>query len=111
MDNMIDITGTDLRELMKKVYDMSEPVGLGMRHYRPGPLDDEMLDKILTKIGKPTDEDVLIHMDYVHGRCCKFCVWHKDGKLLINNRWPDHSLGQLVILHDIIHCVPKKLGV
>jgi hypothetical protein len=36
MDNKIDITGVDMVEFVKKVYELSLPQGMGFLHYQEG---------------------------------------------------------------------------
>ena len=97
-DNMIKITGVDLVELVKTVYDMSDPVGMGYMHYREGSLSDHDAQMhIDMDAGDFLGASIVVGMDYVHGRCCKFNV-HRDNKtkdLYIMDRWSDHSKKQL----------------
>lgn len=95
MENMIDITGADLRELVKAAYDVSQPQGAGFIHYTPGPLSDEEADEIIQR-SKGGNEAV--YMDYVKGRSVKLGVITKDGRLYIHDRWYDHTPGQLASL-------------
>ena len=100
MENMIDITGIDLKKFVKKVYELSVPIGLGFIRARDGELSDEDAEKIIKGVefdypASKTNDSTPIRMDYVHGRCCKMIVFQKDGKLYINNNWNDHSKGQL----------------
>ncbi len=96
-ENMIDITGTDLREFVKMVYKLSSPQGLGMLHYTEGPLTDEEVDAILSM----DDHLYRLYMDYVNGRSCKMTVYKVNDKLFINDSWFDHSDEQLNILLEI----------
>ena len=101
-----DLTNVDLRELVKGAYRHSNPVGLGLIHYREGELDDETIDKVIW-----WDKMHVIDIDYLHGRCVKFHVvnaehphWQHlldvpDGvKYFTPTRWYDHTDGQLVDL-------------
>ena len=87
MEGMIDITGADLREVARAVYEMSAPQGLGFLHYQEGGLDDEDIDSLL----RDENNRIALSMDYVHGRACKFTVFREDGRLYIRNRWYDHT--------------------
>jgi hypothetical protein len=80
---MIDVTGIDLVEFAKAVYEASLPQGLGVLHAAPGPLSDEEARSIA--------EAPKFSMDYVGGRACKMCVSQRDGKLLIADTWYDHT--------------------
>jgi len=84
MKHMIEITGTDMVKFVKKVYDLSSPLGLGLLHFRDEPLSDEDAEEI---VNSPCG----VTMDYVHGRACKMRVTEKDGKLYIPDTWFDHS--------------------
>lgn len=90
----VKIPTTRVPDLVKKVYDMSIPVGLGIMHHRPGPLDDATLESILSR--GPGH----VHMDYVRGRQCKFSTRASDSEdyVLIHPTWYDHSDKQLVEL-------------
>lgn len=92
---MIDVTGVDMVELVKKAYELSRPQGMGMLHFDPTPLTDEEA-KILIEEG----EDGEVHLDYVRGRACKFNVFNKDGELSIRDSWYDHTDQHLVDLLD-----------
>lgn len=84
---MIDITGVDLKALVKKVYELSSPQGMGFLHFEVEPLsDEEALSLIDDKRG--------IEMDYIKGRACKFSAKYRDGKLVISDSWYDHSGAQ-----------------
>lgn len=84
----IDITGVDLAKFVKDVYDLSRPQGMGFLHARDGALDDATVAQIIAQTER---KPLRLYMDYVHGRACKMGVSEKDGKLLINDRWFDHS--------------------
>ena len=82
---MIDITGIDLVEFAKKVYELSVSQGLGMFHFTPEPLADEEAKQFIH------EGYIALSMDYVKGRACKMKVWNKDGKLTTNDNWYDHT--------------------
>ena len=93
---MIEITGVDLKQFVKDVYDLSQPQGLGILHFTPEPLSDEDAASILSNWDK--DGRFALCMDYVHGRACKMDVFREDGKLMIHDNWYDHTEDQLVTL-------------
>lgn len=90
----INITGVDLKKFVKEVYNLSQPQGLGILHYREGGLTDEEAESILAE-GTPHHP---VDMDYVHGRACKMVVFNNDDKLTIPDRWYDHTDNQLIEL-------------
>jgi len=90
-ENMIEITGADLKDVAKHVYDLSSPQGMGFLHYQEGGLADEDAEKLIDH----DDDRCPLSMDYVHGRACKFTVFQEDGKLFIRKSWFDHSESDL----------------
>lgn len=91
MDGMIEVTGVDLRELVKGAYALSRPVGIGFLHYKDGELDDATVDEIVRSEGRSA-----VSMDYVYGRQCKFHVTRdEDGRLWTNSSWYDHTSSDL----------------
>lgn len=99
---MIDVTNCGMRKLIAKAYELSVPQGLGFLHFTPRPLSDAEIDTIISH-GKGTNYPV--SMDYVNGRSIKLHVMLKEGKLLIPDRWYDHSDPQLAELCDAIGAV------
>ena len=93
---MIDITGTDLIKFVKKVYELSQPQGLGFLHYQEGGLSDEEAKTLIKENG-----NYVVNMDYVKGRACKMIVFRKNNKLLIQDSWYDHTDNQLKELLSI----------
>lgn len=95
---MIDITELDLRKFIAKAYDLSVPFGMGMLHFQPGPLPEEMIDRILAA----SDEGarIAVSMDYVMGRAVKMTVFRDGDRLFIRNDWFDHSPVHLERLLD-----------
>jgi len=89
---MIDITEVDLVKFAQKVYEHSSPQGLGALHYNPSPLSEEEAKELLDT---RADSRYPLSMDYVHGRACKMTVYAKEGKLLIDDAWYDHTDYQL----------------
>lgn len=87
---MIDITGVNLADFAKKVYELSRPQGMGFLHYQPKPLTDDEANNLVKEDGRwPLD------MDYVNGRACKMTVFRDGDKLHIHDNWYDHSSEQL----------------
>ena len=84
---MIDVTGVDMVKLVKKVYDLSRPQGLGMMHFEPGGLSDAEVKSLIR-------DDGTVDMDYIRGRACKFHVWIKDDRFVISDNWYDHTDAQ-----------------
>lgn len=93
----------DYRKLIKKVYELSAPLGMGHFCTIEGCLPEKTVDKIMA--GASHDFDLSykdnfdgegapkISMDYIHGRCCKFCTFkdYETGKYAINYDWRDHN--------------------
>ncbi len=92
-ENMIEITGVDLVKFVQKVYELSNPQGLGFLHYQEGQLEIEEAERIID-IWK-NDERMALGMDYIRGRSCKMDVWKDDNKLWIQNDWYDHTKMEL----------------
>lgn len=87
-ENMIEITGANLVEVVKAVYDLSRPQGMGFLHFDSAPLTDEEAKSLIAF----TNPRVPVDLDYVKGRACKFFVRREeDGTLWIQNSWYDHS--------------------
>lgn len=88
---MITIPKDKLNDLIRHVYDMSQPVGLGILHFTPKPLSDEEIASMIHPEGRQA-----VRMDYVNGRQCKMSVFRKeDGDYEIYDTWYDHSPEQL----------------
>jgi len=88
---MINITGIDLVKFVKKVYELSNPQGLGFLHYNPQPLTDEEAEKYIFK----KDNSCIVMMDYVKGRSCKMNVFKNGDIFEISDKWYDHTDNQL----------------
>ena len=96
MPSEVDLTGVDLKEFAKKVYDLSVPQGFGFLHAVSGSLSDEDAISIVDRF---TDsERIALDMDYIRGRACKMTVFKKDGKLFTYIPWYDHTDEQLAKL-------------
>lgn len=100
-ENMIEITGIDLKKLVQEVYDLSRPVGMGFFHFTPEPLTDAEINDVLAHSIVSGGKCVL-HLDYVKGRACKFGVWKYENRLYIHDHWYDHTDSELEILLERI---------
>lgn len=103
-EGKIDVTDIPLAKLVRTAYVLSRPQGLGFIHARDGGLDDDTLHDIL-KRGEG-DSWCAASMDYVHGRAVKLDVRRIDDRLYIDNKWFDHSDGQLRQLLDEVGLSP-----
>jgi len=100
---MIDVTDVDLKQFAKDVYDLSVPQGMGFLHFKLGhTLPEEEAEEL---VARSQDEvSRALDMDYVHGRACKMSVLRRDGRLVINDDWydhTDHQLRELLSRHGI----------
>ena len=88
----------DLKKLVAEVFSMSKPQGMGYMHFTEAPLPDDEIAGIVDR--EAPDKFIVLHMDYVRGRACKFLVFReKDtGKLCIDTYWYDHTHADLVEL-------------
>ena len=94
-EEWLDVTGVDLRKLIREVYNLSVPQGLGHLHYTPEGLSDDEVNQILSNTGYT---HLAVAMDYVKGRACKMNVYKEDDRLYIPDKWFDHTDEQLVEL-------------
>lgn len=88
-----------LKEAVKKAYELSQPVGMGILHYREGPLTDEEAQGLIDLC--KGSHMKLVRMDYVHGRCCKLTIYRHptdESLALIVAYWQDHTDSQLAEL-------------
>lgn len=110
MEKFIDITGCDLRELIRAAYDLSKPVGLGFFHFQEGPIPEGVMDLLMEQ---DSGMSVVLNMDYVLGRQVKMTVWRGmeddgyredwlPGRLYIRDEWFDHTPAHLDALLDRI---------
>lgn len=105
MENMIDITGVDLKEFVKKVYELSAPQGLGFLHYKEGSLSNIECENII-EMGR--DDRIALDMDYISGRACKMIVFKEEEKLWIRTAWYDHTDEQLKELLQHFNITTKE---
>lgn len=109
--DVIDLTGADLRQLVRKAYDLSVPLGNGRLHYRLGGLSDEEVDDILESFGPHGD----IHLDYLKGRAMKLSVyrtreWDADAcgvTMFMPRDWFDHTERDIERLLE--SCMPAAI--
>lgn len=106
-DGMIDVTDAPLEAIVRAAYNPSRPQGLGHLHFQPGDLTDEEVARIINTTGGPSI--VALSMDYVKGRACKMTVFQNDGRRYIQNRWHDHSDGQLRQFLETIGIDPSAI--
>jgi hypothetical protein len=97
-EGMIEITGADLKSIVKTAYRLSRPQGLGHIHFQPGDLTDEEASQLIREEHKATP----VSLDYVKGRACKLIVFRDGEKLFIRDRWYDHSQHDLQMLLEAI---------
>jgi len=105
---MINITGINLAEFAKKVYELSVPLGLGQLHYTEEPLSDADANECVELSAK--DDHIALNMDYVHGRSCKMIVFRNEDALEIRSPWYDHTNTQLKELLDAFDIEDKSSG-
>lgn len=96
MKGFIDVTGIDLIEAVKAAYDLSAPVGLGHVSAYVAGADGLTNEEAAAHVD--SDSSVPISLDYVNGRCCKFYVFSRKGRLWTPRVWEYHSRKQLVAL-------------
>ena len=82
---VIEVTNIDPAALVRAVYSLSIPRGMGFLHFVP---NNELSDD---EVASHIRRDGTIHMDYVYGRGCKFHTWARDGKLFMDTPWYDHT--------------------
>lgn len=92
---MIDVTSVDMMKFVQKVYELSQPQGMGMIHYQPGGLSDEEVKSFI-------QPDGTVSMDYVKGRACKMHTRKDEGRLVIGDKWYDHTDEQLAELLESV---------
>lgn len=87
----LDVSEFSIDDLIREAYAGSKPVGMGMLHYRPGPLDDQTLEGIKSNAHTSSDGVTAIHTDCVHGRQMKFSVYSIGDKKFTYKTWYDHT--------------------
>lgn len=98
----------DLRVLVNKAYDLSNPQGMGIFHYTSKPLTEEETDTIVNREFHSSFN--VISMDYIKGRSLKFHVRRDEEGMYVGPNWYDHStrdyielLGSVGIPEQAIH--------
>jgi|TARA_R110000851_G_scaffold98620_1_gene213320 hypothetical protein len=91
MDTIDLNINVNLQQLVKAVYDMSVPMGLGQLHYVEGSLSDQDAESLIDM-----SSDIPIQMDYVKGRCCKMRVFKDEKGFYVKPEWADHTEDQLL---------------
>lgn len=105
-ESMIDVTEYDLAALIKNAYTLSVPMGLGMLHFKAGPLSDEQVCAIIEAGAYHSRSEIAVNMDYVNGRAVKLTVFRKEDRLYIRKEWYDHSDADL---KELLARTPKCL--
>jgi hypothetical protein len=109
--NMIDITGVDLVKFVQKVYELSVPQGLGFLHATSGGMDISEAQEIVNEGSRNRYSDIVLDLDYVHGRACKMTVWVNHSRLIIRKPWYDHSNEKLRQLLEAVGIkAPEEMG-
>jgi len=88
---MIDVTDVNMVKFVQKVYELSQPQGMGMLHYQSGGLTSAEATELI-------NADGTVNLDYVKGRACKMYTRKKEGRLVIDDKWYDHTNEQLAEL-------------
>ena len=103
----VEITGCDLRELVRDAYGLSLPQGLGQTQYRAGPLPDHECDAVVgaSQLGSrgffEGDElTYALDADYIFGRSVKLRVTRTETeqRLWMEVPWYDHTPEQQNLL-------------
>lgn len=93
MEGMIQLPdGINLVTFVQRVYEMSQPQGMGIMHFQAGGLPEDDAKRIIEREGP--DGRIAASMDYVHGRACKMTVFRENGHLYVRPSWYDHSASQ-----------------
>ena len=92
---MIDVTNVNMIRFVQKVYEFSQPQGLGILHFQPGEITEKEAKSFIKDNGE-------IALDYVKGRACKMFVTKQNDGLFIRNSWYDHTDSQLFELLDSV---------
>lgn len=95
--NRLSFPRSRLAAVVSQAYDLSVPVGMGLLHFRPGPLQPEEINSLTSP---PLDRCGVgregLSLDYVLGRAVKLLIVHEptdDSFYLIDDGrgWYDHS--------------------
>lgn len=102
-NQFVAIPVENLEVAVQAAYELSHTRGLGILHFKEGPLPPEQVEQLLSN---PT-RFKHVAMDYVHGRAVKlniYCHPEDSMKALIGPRWFDHTD------HDLIELL-KRCGI
>ena len=95
-----------LTHLVKTIYDLSSPQGMGFMRYDPAPMSDEDAAKVIQHY----QDSQGVFLDYVFGRACKMFIRFQGGDLSISYPWYDHTPEQFVcLLNTLGVSVPSDL--
>lgn len=90
----IKITREQLPHVISKAFDLSQPQGMGYLHYKPGPIPEDTLDRILERTDNNEGYRKGVSLDYVEGRAVKLYIPYEPeyGYYMEDDgRWFDHS--------------------
>ena len=86
-------------QVVKAVYDMCRPVGMGLLQFTPEPMTEADAKAYVASFAEDRCP-ASVHMDYVGGRQCKFSFgFNEEGCNIIDAAWYDHTEGELLDLH------------
>ena len=91
---MILIEEHQILPLVKAAYNMSSPVGMGRFRFNSAPMTDSEAQAIIDM----SNPKIVVSMDYVKGRQCKFAIFKIRGRFFIDDSWYDHSKWEYAIL-------------
>ena len=97
----IQIPEDKLNAVVRGAYKHSRPQGMGFLHYQDGEMSAAAAEEFIRRpdglaISKSHERSILVvSLDYVQGRACKFNVWLSKGQFYCESRWYDHSKEQL----------------
>jgi len=94
--SFIDVSSCSIEQLVKTAYDLSVPVGMGLYHFSPDPMSDDLFHETMEQCTHRNR----ISLDYVKGRQVKFTIWMDPDaqKHYIRPQWYDHTTENLVVL-------------
>jgi hypothetical protein len=88
-----------LVKVLQAAYDLSIPAGMGVFHFKPGPLSDNEASEIIAM----SMTDGGINFDYIKGRGLKLFIRKEtDGSFSIGDAWYDHTDAQLKNLLKVL---------
>ena len=90
----VEVPESVVTDLVRKAYDLSKPVGMGMIHFQPGPIPEPIVDDLVRLMNKTG----YLTMDYTLGRQVKFTILKIGNRYFVHKTWRDHTKEDLVIL-------------